>query len=92
LVVAIDSSGSVNESLLGIFIDELEALLLSFSDVVIELLICDDKIRSHKSISTQEMSEYELLGGGATSFVPVFEFIEQKDLTCKLLIYFSDLD
>jgi predicted metal-dependent peptidase len=92
LVVAIDSSGSVDEALLGTFIDELEALLISFVDVSIELLICDNKIRSHKSISSYEIREYELLGGGATSFVPVFEYIQKENLTCKLLIYFSDLD
>ncbi len=92
LVVAIDSSGSVDETLLGQFIDELESLLLSFCDVSIELLICDDKIRSHTSITSQELNTYELKGGGATSFVPVFEYIERENLTCKLLIYFSDLD
>jgi len=92
LVVAIDSSGSVDEVLLSSFIDELEALLLSFNDVSVELLICDDRIRSHQSISSGERIEYQLQGGGGTSFKPVFDFIENADFTCSLLLYFTDLE
>lgn len=92
LVVAIDSSGSVDEVLLSSFIDELEALLLSFNDVSVELLICDDRIRSHQSIVGGERIEYQLQGGGGTSFKPVFEFIDSADFTCNLLLYFTDLE
>ncbi|MEA3523894.1 MAG: VWA-like domain-containing protein, partial [Campylobacterota bacterium] len=75
LVVAIDSSGSIDEVMLASFIDELEALLLSFNDVYIELLICDDRIRTHQSIQSGEPIEYQLIGAGGTSFIPVFEYI-----------------
>ena len=92
LVVAIDSSGSVDEVLLSSFIDELEALLLSFNDVSVELLICDDRIRSHQSIVGGERIEYQLQGGGGTSFQPVFEFIDSADFACNLLLYFTDLE
>jgi predicted metal-dependent peptidase len=92
LVVAIDSSGSVDEVLLGYFIDELEALLLSFLEVHIELLVCDDRIRFHSSMSGGERLEYQLIGGGGTSFKPVFEYIETQALSCNLLLYFSDLE
>jgi len=92
LVVAIDSSGSVDEVLLSSFIDELEALLLSFNDVSIELLICDDRIRSHQSIASGERIEYQLQGGGGTSFKPVFDFVENADFRCNLLLYFTDLE
>ncbi len=92
LVVAIDSSGSIDEELLGAFIDELEALLLTFNDVSLELLICDDRIRTHQSIAGGERIEYQLQGGGGTSFQPVFAFVENADFTCNLLLYFTDLE
>ncbi|MEA3522892.1 MAG: VWA-like domain-containing protein, partial [Campylobacterota bacterium] len=78
--------------MLASFIDELEALLLSFNDVYIELLICDDRIRTHQSIQSGEPIKYQLIGAGGTSFIPVFEYIENADFTCNLLLYFTDLE
>jgi len=92
LVVAIDSSGSVDEQRLSRFIDELEALLLSFNDVEIELLICDERIRSHQSIRGGEAMHYQIIGYGGTDFRPVFEYIEQQSIHCTLLLYFTDLE
>lgn len=92
IVVAIDSSGSVDEELLGSFISEFESVLLSFSTFEIDLLICDDKIHSHQHFSCGEKIEYELKGSGATDFRPVFEFIEKNIYDATLLIYFTDLE
>ena len=92
IVVAIDSSGSVNEELLGVFISEFESILLSFSTFEIDLLICDDKIRSLTHFSSGDKLEYELKGGGATDFNPVFEVIEGELYEAQLLLYFTDLE
>ncbi len=91
LAVAIDSSGSVDEVRLGSFIDELESLLLSFSSVVIELFVCDDRIRSHEVIESPHALCYTLVGGGGTDFRPVFEALERLDEPVELLLYFTDL-
>jgi predicted metal-dependent peptidase len=92
IVVAIDSSGSVNEVLLGEFISEFESILLSFSSFEIDLLICDDKIHSTTHFSSGDKLEYELKGGGATDFNPVFENIETELYETQLLLYFTDLE
>lgn len=92
IVVAIDSSGSVDEDLLGRFISEFESILLSFSSFEVEMLVCDAKIHSHHTFSGGDKLEYELKGGGATDFRPVFEYIEEHLHDATLLLYFTDLE
>jgi predicted metal-dependent peptidase len=92
LVVAIDTSGSVDEKLLGEFLKELNFLTNTISNYQIELLLCDDKILVHKTFYSGDILEVEIKGGGATDFRPVFEFVERELEDVKLLIYFSDLE
>ena len=90
LVIAVDSSGSVDEVLLSQFIAEVESLMSIYPQHEIELLICDNKIRSHETFYSGEMIHVTLSGGGATDFRPVFDWIETKLFTCNLLLYFTD--
>ena len=92
LVIAIDSSGSVDETLLSEFLSEVNFLMSLVQNYQIELLICDDKIRSHKTFYSGDSLEVELKGGGGTDFRPVFEFCESHFDDVKLLLYFTDLD
>lgn len=92
LVVAVDSSGSIDEKLLNEFLSELNFLMNTVQNYEIDLLVCDDKIRSHKTFYNGDILEADLSGGGATDFTPVFEFIEKNLDDTKLLLYFTDLD
>lgn len=91
-VVAIDSSGSVDEALLGTFLSELNFIMNTFSNFQLDLLVCDDRIQTHKTFYSGDILDVELRGGGATDFRAVFEFIESELEDVKLLLYFSDLD
>ena len=90
-VIAIDSSGSVDEMLLGQFISEAESLLLAFPNHRVDLLVCDAKVQSHRTFYGGEPLAYELKGGGGTDFRPVFEYIEMQLPDTQLLLYFTDL-
>ena len=57
----------------------------------IELLVCDEKIQSYKTFYSGDILEADLKGGGATSFIPVFDFIQDNLDDIKLILYFSDL-
>jgi predicted metal-dependent peptidase len=92
LVIAIDSSGSVDEVILAQFIGEIESICELFGSYSIELLVCDDRVRSHQRFTNGESIEYSLEGGGGTDFTPVFEFIEMQLTPPKILLYFTDLD
>ncbi|WP_294963004.1 VWA-like domain-containing protein [Sulfurimonas sp.] len=92
LVVAVDSSGSIDEDLLSEFLSELNFLMNTIPSYEINLLVCDDKIRSNTTFYSGDILEVHVEGGGATDFRPVFELIENELLDTKLLLYFSDLD
>jgi len=92
LVIAIDSSGSINEELLEEFLNEVNYLMLSIPKYKIDILVSDYKIRSHKVFYSGESLDVSIDGGGATDFRPVFEFIDKQLLDTKLLVYFTDLD
>lgn len=92
LAIAIDSSGSVDEVLLSQFIAEVESITELFGSYTIDLIVCDDRIRSHTRFERGESITYTLSGGGGTDFNPVFELIETWVHRPKILLYFSDLD
>lgn len=92
LTIAIDSSGSVDELLLAQFIAEVESICELFGSYSIEMLVCDDRVRSHQRFTNGERIEYSLEGGGGTDFTPVFEFIETQLTPPKMVLYFTDLD
>ena len=92
LVIAIDSSGSIDEVQLAEFLDEINSLMLSIAKYKIDVLVCDYKIRSHKVFYSGESLDIEIEGGGTTDFRPVFEYIDKNLFDTKLLVYFTDLD
>lgn len=92
LVIAVDSSGSVDETLLNTFLSEINFLMEVVPNYQIDMLVCDDTIRSHTVFYSGETLECRLKGGGGTDFRPVFEFIENELHDTKLLLYFTDLE
>lgn len=92
LVIAVDSSGSVNEELLSEFLSEANFLMSLVQNYTIELLVADDKIHFHKTFYTGEALDVGLRGGGGTDFTPVFKFIDENFYDVVLLLYFTDLE
>ena len=92
LVVAVDSSGSIDEELLNEFLSELNFLMNTIPNYQVDLLVCDERIQLHKTFYSGDILDCEIKGSGATDFRPVFEFVERELADTKLLLYFSDLD
>lgn len=91
IVVAIDSSGSVDDTLLSEFLSEVNFLMSMVARYQIELLVCDEKIQEHKTFTSGEALECSVKGASGTDFRPVFAFVEREFDDVKLLLYFSDL-
>lgn len=91
LVIAIDSSGSVDESVLNEFLSEVNFLMSLVQNYQIELLVCDDTLHSHTTFYNGDALEVNVKGGGGTDYRPVFDFIEEEFDDVKLLLYFTDL-
>jgi len=90
IVIAIDTSGSVDETLLSTFLGEVNSIMQSYPNYEIDLLTADAKIQSHKVFLPGENLDYEVSGGGGTDFRPVFEYIDQQINYPTLLLYFTD--
>ena len=91
IVVAIDVSGSIDDNSLAQFFSELESIMMSFSDYIIDVITCDYKIRSVDRYTTAEpIIRPKIEGGGATDFRAVFEYISRYLDNPKLIIYFTD--
>ena len=89
VAVAIDTSGSIGDVEMKIFMSKLWGLLKSYErDMTV--IICDCAIQSTKVIrSFQDIKSIDLKGGGGTSSRPVFEYLEQHPF--DMLVYLTDL-
>ena len=92
LVIVVDSSGSVDEVLLNTFLSEVNFLMSLIVTYQIELIVCDDKVHSHKTFYSGESLSLALRGGGGTDFRVAFKFVEENFDDVKLLLYFTDLE
>ncbi len=90
LIVAIDTSGSIREDILGAFIGEFKSIMQNFPAVSIELLIADAKVHSHHTFMGGEEIDFPLKGGGGTDYRPTFEYIDANIPMSSMLLYFTD--
>jgi predicted metal-dependent peptidase len=91
IVIALDESGSINEATLQRFASETQGILESF-DVELTILHHDSEVNH---VQTWKSSDGPLVlepkGGGGTSHVPVFDWIEKNYKTPTLLVCLTDL-
>lgn len=93
LVAVLDTSGSITEGELGEFAAELDALKAQVS-AQLTVHACDERLAADGPWTFSAWEQVRLPaavgGGGGTSFVPVFDWVEREALAPDLLIYFTD--
>ena len=92
LCVAVDTSGSINDALLGAFMEEFKTIMQNFPAVQIELIIADAKVHAHYTFQGGEKMDFPLKGGGGTDYRPVFDYIDANLPMNTMLLYFTDGD
>jgi predicted metal-dependent peptidase len=92
LIVAIDTSGSIQEEILAAFVEEFKTIMQNFPAVNIELLIADAKIQGVYSFRNAQDIDFALRGGGGTDYRPVFDYIDANFPMSSMLLYFTDGD
>ncbi len=92
LCVAVDTSGSINEALLGAFMSEFRNIMQSFPAIKIELIIADARVHAHYTFEGGERLDFPIKGGGGTDYRPTFEYIEANIPMATMLLYFTDGD
>jgi predicted metal-dependent peptidase len=90
IAVAIDTSGSIYESLLNTFLSEVEAIAHECRPECIRLIDCDCVVNSIRDCDPTEPLPRDFSGGGGTAFAPVMDALADEPPVC--LLYFTDLD
>lgn len=90
IVVAIDTSGSVDTDLLATFFGHFQSIMESFPSFEIDLIECDAKIQEHRIFYPGDVIEYKAVGGGGTDFRPLFDYVEENLSDSQIIIYFTD--
>ena len=93
IIVALDTSGSIEDADLAQFVGELNAIKGTLP-VRMTLLACDAALAEDAPWITEPWEEFRLPrrfeGGGGTAFAPVFDWIEREGAHPDALVYFTD--
>lgn len=90
LVIVCDSSGSIDEVLLGEFLGEVESIMNSYNNYEIELIVADAKVQEHTTLYPGDTLFSNIKGGGGTNFENSFLYVEENLHEVSLLLYFTD--
>ena len=91
IILAFDTSGSINEENLKLFLNETQNIIQSINNLELIVIDCDSKIQKISNYKSGEnVLDHIFLGGGGTDFRPVFQYAES--IEPNLVIYFTDGD
>lgn len=90
IVVAIDTSGSVDDGMIADILNEILAILAKRKHEI-TIIECDSKVQDVYKVKTPADLHKKMKGRGGTAFSPVIEYINKnKYYRDALLIYFTD--
>lgn len=94
IVVAIDTSGSIDAEMINEFLTEVAGMIAAYKIENLHVISIDDKLRTvnkFKSPRDLKSLKVDIKGGGGTDFIPAFDYVEdelRKKFT--VLIYITD--
>lgn len=95
VAVGIDTSGSVGPNELAAFLAEVGGILNDVRPKRIIVIGCDARVTQVEDVRNLddlgELRAKGVKGGGGTSFVPVFEYLEKENVIPESLIYLTDM-
>ena len=91
MVIAIDTSGSIDRTLLSIFGAEFASVIQEMQPRRIHVMYCDTMVHRTDTFEQGEIVEMHPQGGGGTDFRPVFEALKDLDEPPACLVYLTDL-
>lgn len=91
IVVVVDTSGSVDGPLLAEFTAEIQSILDEVRPKSVTALDCDAKVHTVREYQPGDTIENQWQGGGGTSFVPPFDYVEANGLSPCCFIYLTDM-
>ena len=93
IAVSLDASGSISVKMLRDFLSEVGGIMEQFPAYRIHVLTFDTAVynaQQFDSENLEDISTYEVEGGGGTDFDCVFEYFKANDIEPKRHIMFTD--
>jgi predicted metal-dependent peptidase len=91
--IAIDTSGSIGEKELKIFLGEINGIMESYDDYKIKVWSFDTRVHNPDEFTQDNMrsiGEYVPGGGGGTDFMCNWEYMKENEIEPKKFIMFTD--
>jgi predicted metal-dependent peptidase len=94
VVVAVDTSGSIGQEELDMFMAEMSGIIEDVKPEQLVIIWCDAEVnRVDYAEDSDDLNTIRCkgaVGGGGTSFIPVFNRIDEEGLTPEALVYLTD--
>jgi len=93
VVIAIDTSGSITEEMVRDFLSEVQGMMEMYTTYSILVFTFDTQVYNPVVFSDDygdELSEYDVQGGGGTDFDVCYEYMKEQGIEPKQFIMFTD--
>jgi predicted metal-dependent peptidase len=93
IVVSIDASGSMSETILKDVLSETAGIMEQFPSYRIHVVSFDTEVYNPQQFDSENLDDitsYEIQGGGGTDFDCVFNYFKENDIQPKRHIMFTD--
>lgn len=90
LVVAVDTSGSIGETVLSAFHAEITSIVDECAPESVHVVYCDAEVQRVDTFARGEPVEMHASGGGGTDFCPVFAHVDAEQLQPACIVYLTD--
>jgi predicted metal-dependent peptidase len=93
IVLTFDMSGSITDKMAKDMVSEVRGIMEEFDSYRIHVFCFDTEVynpQTYVSESLEDISEYELKGGGGTDFECIFKYLKDNEIEPKKLIVFTD--
>jgi predicted metal-dependent peptidase len=90
-VLMVDTSGSINETLLNKFAAEMQNILTDVAHTISVMYIDSELYEQHiQEFESDDELKLTPQGGGGTDFKPGFEYLQKELIECAAVVYFTD--
>ena len=93
IALMIDASGSMDDAMLKDILSETASIMESFPAYRIHVASFDTKVynpKQYDSDNLEDITEYEIQGGGGTDFDCMFKYLKDNEIEPKRLVVFTD--
>ena len=93
IAISIDASGSMGDKMLKDFLGEVAGIMEQFPNYRIHVLSFDTQVYNPQQFNSENLEDitgYEIMGGGGTDFDCVFEYFKANEIEPKRHVMFTD--